>query len=109
VIAYSKNVYHSPIGLIGLFPILKGLAMVLTTISKMKVGDWVKGILRSFISGGAGAIGSGISANIVDPDHFQVGNGQFHKLAALMGLTFLIGGVISLAAYLKQHPIPDDE
>lgn len=73
----------------------------ITVASKLDWGGWVKGLIGAVISGGAGAVGSGISVTVLDKTH------DINTLE-VMGLTFLVSGAVSLAKYLQQHPVPDD-
>lgn len=57
---------------------------------------WIKGALAAFITSAAGAL----TAAALDPDHFSTADIQH------LGLIALISGVVGLAAYLKQSPIP---
>src|ERR1039457_2324125 len=81
---------------------------MLTTASKLDWAGWLLGIFGACISGGAGAIGGGFGAVIVDPSHdFTPGQGGTYHLLMLMGVAFLFSGIISLAKYLQTHPVPD--
>jgi hypothetical protein len=73
---------------------------MLTTATKLDWNGWLRGIIGAFISGGAGAIGSGVAGNILDKQHDM-------NIIALMGWTFLVSGVFSLAKFLQVTPTPD--
>lgn len=79
----------------------------LINVRTMDWPTWFKGIARSVISGGAGAVGSGFGGILVDPVHFNTSGGVAHLLG-LMGTTFGVVGVFRLAEFLQKHPIPDD-
>jgi hypothetical protein len=57
---------------------------------------WLKGLLTALIVGAANAI----TLTIVNPAIFN-----FEDLGRL-GLVALVSGIISVAAYLKQSPLP---
>jgi hypothetical protein len=69
-------------------------------------GTWMIGIMRSFISGGAGAFASGTGAMVLAPDKFNV-SGHFGNTLALMGFCFFIAGAYRLAEFLTLHGAPD--
>lgn len=68
-------------------------------------GIWLHGLLAAFIGGGSGAVSAGFSVSMVDPDHFNTGNG-LHQLVHTMWLTFIVSGLLTTFAYLKQSPVP---
>ena len=68
---------------------------------------WLHGLIAAFIGGGASAITSGFVASQLMPDRVNLGAGLFLTLK-LIGATFVISGVLSAAAYLKQSPVPND-
>lgn len=72
---------------------------------KLNWGAWLYGLVSGFVGGGAAAIGSGFAGIYTDPDHFNPANGVSH-LFTLMGVTFLVAGILTAAAYLKQSPLP---
>lgn len=80
---------------------------MLSTASSLDLKGWMLGSVGALISGGAGAIGGGFGAMVEDPEHFNVGGGGLHHLLVMMGITFLISGIISLAKFLQVHPVPD--
>lgn len=67
--------------------------------------DWIRGVVAAFIGGGAGAVSAAFGVAISDPDHFNLSNP--HRLIVAIWFTFLINGVITLAAFLRQKPVPD--
>lgn len=75
---------------------------------KLDWGSWLYGLMSGFIGGGAGAIGAGFAGIYTDPEHFNPANGLRHLLM-LMGVTFVVGGVVTAVAYLKQSPLPQIE
>lgn len=70
----------------------------------MKIGlrEWVRGCVGAAISGGAGSIASGVGATALDKSHDL-------NIIALMGITFVVSGIISLGKYLEIHPLPEDK
>lgn len=75
---------------------------------KLNWGAWLYGLVSGFIGGGAGAIGAGFGGIITDPEHFNPVNGVRH-LFTLMGISFLVNGVMVTAAYLTKSPLPPTE
>lgn len=67
---------------------------------------WLRGLVASFIGGGASAVTSTLSANLIAPDKFNLTNQLGHFLE-LAGVTFLINGFVSLFFFLKQSPLPE--
>jgi hypothetical protein len=58
---------------------------------------WLKGLVAALVGGGANAV----TVAIVDPEHFNVHDG----IDALLRVV-VIGGLISVAGYLKTSPLP---
>ena len=69
---------------------------------------WLHGLGSAFIGGGAGAVTAGFTAAVIDPKAFNTGT-QLKPLLALMGVTFLVNGLLSVFFYLKQSPLPPDD
>ncbi len=67
-------------------------------VSKLSWGDWIRGVIGAFVSGGAGAIASGVGANLADPGHDI-------NIFKVMAFTFAISGIVSLGKFL-QTTIP---
>lgn len=59
---------------------------------------WLSGAIAALIGGAA----SSVSVMIVDPLDFNFDTG-LKKLGAVA----LVSGVVNLASYLKQHPVPE--
>lgn len=72
---------------------------------KLDWSNWIYGLFRGFIGGGAASIVSGPVAAIIAPQevNFQSGVG---KLFLVMGVTFLLNGLIHTAMYLSSSPLP---
>lgn len=66
----------------------------------MKTRTWIEGILAAAIGGGANAL----TVIIVDPIAFNLGEG----LSKLLQVA-AVGGLVAVAAFLKQSPIPAKE
>lgn len=71
----------------------------------MNWGIWLRGLVAAFIGGGSGGATAGFTAMGIDPDHFNL-SGGLRKMLLIVGATFLVNGVISMLAYLKQSPLP---
>jgi hypothetical protein len=77
----------------------------LVVATKLDWNGWIRGLFGALISGGAGAVGAGFGASILDPGHDLVGG----RLLALIGSSFLFSGIVSLAKYLQMHPVPEEK
>jgi len=66
---------------------------------------WLLGILAAFISGGASGVVAGVTATGIDPASFNWTT-QLKNTFILMGLVFVISGVLGVAAYLAHSPLP---
>jgi hypothetical protein len=70
-----------------------------TNVQRLDWGGWVRGFIGAIISGGAGAVASGFGASMADPAHDI-------NIFKVMGFTFIISGVVSLAKFLQTSPVP---
>lgn len=61
---------------------------------------WIRGVVGAFVSGGAASIAAGFAALKLDHGHDL-------NILELMGWTFLISGVVSLAKFLQTQPVPN--
>lgn len=61
---------------------------------------WIRSLIATVVSAAAGAI----PVMVVDPEHFNLRSG-WKDLLAVCAVT----GLIALANFLKQHPVPDLE
>jgi hypothetical protein len=68
---------------------------------------WLRGLLAAVISGGANGVITGFAAIGIDPTHFNLAAGFVHTLS-LAGVSAVMSGIIGVAAYLKQSPLPGD-
>jgi hypothetical protein len=69
---------------------------------------WLKGIVAAGISGGANGVITGFAAVGIDPAHFNLRAGLRATLA-IAGVSALMSGIIGIAAYLKQSPLPKEQ
>jgi hypothetical protein len=68
---------------------------------------WLKGIAAAGIAGGANGVITGFAAVGIDPSHFNLQSG-LHSTLAIAGVSALMSGIIGIAAYLKQSPLPKE-
>lgn len=66
---------------------------------------WLYGLLAAFIGGGAASVSAGLAAIGITPEQYNLAGGLRHTLS-LMGVTFLVSGLVSASAFLKQSPLP---
>ncbi len=66
---------------------------------------WLKGIAAAAIAGGANGVITGFAAVGIDPSHFNLQAG-LHATLAIAAVSALMSGIIGVAAYLKQSPLP---
>jgi hypothetical protein len=66
---------------------------------------WAKGLVAAAIAGAANGIMTGFAAVGIDPAHFNLQAGLKPTLA-IAGVSALMSGLIGVAAYLKQSPLP---
>lgn len=71
-------------------------------VKKLDWRDWIRGLFGAAISGGAGSVGAGFSVSVLDKAHDI-------NIFAAMAITFAFSGLVSLAKYLEQFPVPDYE
>ena len=69
---------------------------------------WLYGLAAAFIGGGATAVTGGVSVSAISPTTFNFGD-QLVPTMKLMVVLFLLNGVLSAFAYLKQSPLPAEE
>jgi hypothetical protein len=68
---------------------------------------WLKGIAAAAIAGGANGIITGFAAVGIDPAHFNLQSG-LHATLSIAMVSATMSGIIGVAAYLKQSPLPPD-
>jgi hypothetical protein len=68
---------------------------------------WLKGIVAAAIAGGANGIITGFAAVGIDPSHFNLQAG-FRNTMSIAAVSAAMSGIIGVAAYLKQSPLPQD-
>jgi hypothetical protein len=69
---------------------------------------WAKGLLAAAIAGAANGVITGFAAVGIDPTHFNLQAGLRPTLA-IAGVSAVMSGIIGVAAYLKQSPLPADD
>jgi hypothetical protein len=69
---------------------------------------WAKGIIAAAIAGCANGVITGFAAVGIDPTHFNLQAGMHATLAIAM-VSAAMSGIIGVAAYLKQSPLPADD
>ena len=69
---------------------------------------WAKGLLAAAIAGAANGVITGFAAVGIDPAHFNLQAGLRPTLA-IAGMSAVMSGIIGVAAYLKQSPLPADD
>jgi hypothetical protein len=82
---------------------------MLTIVSNMQAYDWPTwfiGIFRSAIGGGAGGVAGAFGSALTDPEHFNFGTG-LHHILTLMGVNFVIVGIVNMCIFLQTHGAPD--
>ncbi len=66
---------------------------------------WWRGLTAAGIAGGANGVITGFAAVGIDPAHFNLQAG-LHATLGIAGVSALMSGIIGVAAYLKQSPLP---
>lgn len=69
---------------------------------------WAKGLLAAAIAGAANGVITGFAAVGIDPAHFNLQAGLRPTLA-IAGVSALMSGIVGVAAYLKQSPLPAND
>ena len=60
---------------------------------------WLMGIAAGAVNGAA----TSVTAVIVAPEQFNI-----HEGLSKLGQMALVSGILGIALYLKQHPVPED-
>lgn len=68
---------------------------------------WMRGMGAAAIAGCANGIITGLAAVGIDPTHFNLADG-FHNTLAIACVSAAMSGVVAVAAYLKQSPLPPE-
>jgi hypothetical protein len=66
---------------------------------------WLKGLATAAIAGAANGVITGFAAMGIDPAHFNLQAG-FRATLGIAGVSAAMSGIIGVAAYLKQSPLP---
>lgn len=69
---------------------------------------WLKGLAAAFISGGANSLSTGLAAQAIAPDTFNMGAGLMMTIQ-LAAVSAAMAAVIGAAMYLAKSPVPEDE
>jgi hypothetical protein len=69
---------------------------------------WFRGMLAAFVGGGSGAVASGFLAVAQTPAEYNLKEG-LQNLLVMIGGTFIVTGIVSVAAYLQRSPLPELE
>ena len=69
---------------------------------------WWRGLIAAAIAGCANGVITGFAAVGIDPSHFNLQAG-LHSTLAIAGVSAIMSGVIGVAAYLKQSPLPQEQ
>jgi hypothetical protein len=69
---------------------------------------WLKGVVAAAIAGSANGIITGFAAVGIDPSHFNLQSG-LHATLSIAMISAAMSGIIGVAAYLKQSPLPPSE
>lgn len=72
-------------------------------LGRLDFSDWFYGLISGFIGGGAGAVTSGITLNLLDPNDFNVYTSKFY---ITVGAMFLANGTMTAMGFLRQKPLP---
>ena len=73
----------------------------------LKWETWLKGIVAAGIASAANGVITGFAAVSIDPSHFNLQAGMRSTLS-IAGVSALMSGIIGMAAYLKQSPLPKE-
>lgn len=79
------------------------MSQLLFNLSNLDVSGWLRGLIGAGISGGASAVTSGFVVSVNDPDHYGFGS---HKFYILVFSVFAASGVVSMAKFLSNTPLP---
>ena len=58
---------------------------------------WLHKLVAALVGGGAAAVTAGVSVSLIDPHQWELLN-----LLKLMGVTFLLNGLMSVMMFLKD-------
>lgn len=77
------------------------------TISKNDWSRWGKGLIGAVVSGTSSAISTGVTVSMIAPDKFNLSS-ELGSLIKMIMITAGVAFVVSIAKYLKDHPMPED-
>ena len=75
-------------------------------LGDLDFAEWLRGLLAAFVGGGASAITSGITVSAMDSKDYNLAEGA-GKLYSLMGVLFMVNGLLSAAMFLRNKPVPE--
>lgn len=81
-----------------------GMGLGEIPFSELDYGEWIRGALAAFVSGGAGAVTAGFVVGTKDPTHYNLGTFDFYELVFAV---FFASGLLGLMNFLRVKPIPD--
>ena len=68
---------------------------------------WLHGLGAALIGGGSGAVSATVGVNLVDSKDWNMSDWPHAKhMLVLMGIVFLVQGVIATFAWLSKSPLP---
>lgn len=74
-----------------------------------KTRIWLHRLVAAFIGGGASAIVSGLTSMGLAPDKFNLSDlSGMSRLLGLIAANFITSGILSVAFYLRQAPLPEE-
>lgn len=77
----------------------------ITNAQRLDWSGWLLGIMRSFVTGAAGALAATGTVGIADPKDW--GSGNIKHMVMLAAITFFGTGIVHLMVFLQTHPTPD--
>lgn len=69
---------------------------------------WLYGLFAALVGGGASAVVTMVGVNVIDPKDWNFSDHPAHMLE-LMFFCFIFNGIITVAGYLKNSPLPQVE
>lgn len=72
-------------------------------LGDLDFGQWAYGLVAAFLGGGASAFAAGI-ANILNHPNESIWHVEFWST---VGTTFVIAGMISMFAFMRNKPLPE--
>jgi hypothetical protein len=79
---------------------------IITNAVEYDWATWRMGIMRAFVTGGAGSLAAPTGPMIMDPKDYNLSNGLVRVLASIL-IAFTFTGLAALGVFLKTHGAPD--